>query len=270
MDAGIAGERRWRIGTVPYRVAQPLTLGLAEDARVELTIAPPAQLAAMLRAGELDVALASSVLSLGENALPIWEAGPVIASEGPVRSVLLLVRPGVAPSELRSWIADPHSRTGRALAAIALAECFETNAERYETDGDDLFAAAERHGADAVQVIGDPALRALLTHPDWTVVDLGECWHTLTGLPFVFAGWVGAPGCDPTAAAALLNAAANQGIANREALAVEAAAAATPEAALGEDFFRRYLLQDMTYRLPEGQVAAALREFGTRLAKTAM
>ena len=109
MDAGTAGERRWRIGTVPYRVAQPLTLGLAEDSRVELTVAPPAQLATMLRAGELDVALASSVLSVGENALPIWRAGPVIASAGPVRSVLLMVRPGVAPNTIRHFVRNTFS-----------------------------------------------------------------------------------------------------------------------------------------------------------------
>ena len=29
-----------------------------------------------------------------------------------------------------------------------------------------------------------------------TVVDLGEAWHTLTGLPFVFALWVSRPGVE--------------------------------------------------------------------------
>lgn len=267
MSAGSEGGQRWRIGTVPYRVAQPLTLGLAEHPEVELTVAPPAQLAAMLRAGELDVALASSVLAVGEDALPIWDAGPVIASAGPVRSVLLMVRPGVAPNSIRHWIADPHSRTGQALATIALTEHLQVDAHRMEANGEELFTAADHLHADAVQVIGDPALRALIERPDWTVIDLGEVWHQLTGLPFVFAGWVSAAGAEPTGPARLLSEAAEHGLATRPQIARQAAQDGAIEAELGENFFRRYLLEDMQYRLPADTVRQSLAEFGRRLAQ---
>ncbi len=267
MSAGPGNGRRWRIGTVPYRVAQPLTLGLAEHAEVELTIAPPAQLAAMLRADELDVALASSVLAVGEDALPIWNAGPVIASAGPVRSVLLMVRPGVEPTSIRHWVADPHSRTGQALASIALREHLQVDAHRLEAHGEELFAAADHLHADAVQVIGDPALRALIERPDWTVIDLGEVWHQRTGLPFVFAGWVSAPGAEPTAAAQILSEAAERGLAARTQIADQAALDSSVEAELGVDFFRHYLLEDMQYRLPAETVRQSLAEFERRLAQ---
>ena len=39
------------------------------------------------------------------------------------------------------------------------------------------------------------------------------------------------------------------------------------EAELGENFFRRYLLEDMQYRLPADTVRQSLAEFGRRLAQ---
>ena len=250
---------RWRIGTVPYLVARPLTEGLASDPQVELTVAPPARLAELLHAGELDVALASSVLATGPQPLALWAGGPVIASAGPVRSVLLLLRPGVgALAEVRRWIADPHSRTGQALAGILLEG---SGAVRVEADREDLFAAAELADADAVQAIGDPALAAAAAHPDWTVVDLGAEWYRRTGLPFVFAAWIGRPGFDPASAAEPLAAAAARGLARRDEFAVEGARTGPGD----EAFYRRYLGEDLCYRLPEEQVRASLREFDSRL-----
>lgn len=273
------GGARWRIGTVPYRVARPLTLGLDADPRVELIAAPPARLAALLRDGELDLALASSVLATGREPLEIWDEGPVIASDGPVRSVQLFLRPGVAPAQVKRWMADPDSRTGQALAALALREVYGAEAERVEpvmppghedtpprSGAPDPFALAERQDVDAVQLIGDPALAALRERPDWTPLDLGEAWREATGLPFVFAGWIARRGFHPADAAVPLEAAAERGLAARAELAREAAASGEPAAALGEDFWRRYLLEDVRYRLPVQQVRDSLQEFGLRLA----
>ena len=49
--------------------------------------------------------------------------------------------------------------------------------------------------ADAVLVIGDRAMR-VPREPFYDVVDLGEAWHALTGLPFVFALWVAREGVE--------------------------------------------------------------------------
>ncbi|MAU94021.1 MAG: hypothetical protein CMJ93_07425 [Planctomycetes bacterium] len=176
----------YRIGTVPYQVARPLTQGLAENCNVDLTIATPAVLAEMLANNELDCALASSVLSLGDSDLHIWADGPVIASVGPIKSVLLMLRPGCGSlSEVKRWSADPSSRTGRALAEVILRQS-KIEAQMVEEYCNDPFAA----DVDAVQIIGDPALEAVAEHTDWTVVDLGTEWQRLTSLPFVFAGWL--------------------------------------------------------------------------------
>ncbi len=167
-------------------MAHPLTEGLADHCDVELTIATPAVLGEMLANDELDCALASSVLSLGDSDLHIWADGPVIASVGAIKSVLLMLRPGCdSLSDVKRWSADPSSRTGRALAEVVLRQS-KIEAQMVEGDCEDPFAA----DVDAVQIIGDPALEAVAEHTDWTVVDLGTEWQRLTNLPFVFAGWL--------------------------------------------------------------------------------
>ena len=177
----------FRIGTVPYQVAQPLTAGLAGRDDIELVVAPPAQLAEMLASDRLDCALASSVLSLGDSDLFLWADGPVVASIGSIKSVLLMLRPGCnSLSGVKRWAADPNSHTGRALAGIVLTQN-KVDAVMVDVEGDAFDTEA---GVDAVQIIGDPALDAVAKYSDWTVIDLGDEWYRLTNLPFVFAGWL--------------------------------------------------------------------------------
>jgi predicted solute-binding protein len=45
--------------------------------------------------------------------------------------------------------------------------------------------------ADAALIIGDPALALDPAELPWHVLDLGEEWFALTGLPMVFAVWAG-------------------------------------------------------------------------------
>lgn len=253
-----------RVGTVPYLVARPLTAGLAEDARVRLTVAEPSRLARGLADGSLDVALASSVLAAAPPRLPLWREGPLIASRGPIRSVLLFLRPELAsPRAVRRWIADPASRTGRALAGVALHDLWQAQAERLEVPAAaDPFDAADALGADAVQQIGDAALRACAERPEWRVCDLGAAWRELTGLPFVFAGWIGRAGLEFDAATtAPLADAAERGRARLDAIVKEAG----PTHPLGAEFVRCYLTEDVLWRLPRATLDASLDEFARRL-----
>lgn len=246
------------LGTVPYLVARPLTAGLDAAAGVKLTVAPPAVLARELAAGRLDAALASSILSVEDSGLRLWVEGPVIAARRAVRSVLLFLQPGLCgPHKVRNLISDRDSRTGAALARIALREAYRAEfEERQAAPGEDPFRA----GADAVQLIGDPALEAQVDHPEWDVVDLGVTWNDLTRLPFVYAGWIGRTGFDPASAAAVLLPAAERGLAARTGLVEEG----VQSLGLERSFLQRYLLEDMAYRLPPAEVRAALAEFGLR------
>jgi len=248
---------RWRVGTVPYLVAKPLTAGLAEDPRIELLAAPPATLAKGLYDGSLDIALASSVLALADPPLEMWADGPVIAGDGAIRSVLLFLAPGVeGPEHIRNWFADPHSRTGRRLTQWLLRHAWNNAAANGQEVAPDqcAFAAAQAAGIDAVQLIGDPALEACRTHPEWTIIDLGLAWREATTLPFVYAGWMHPLGAELGELGPILQQAARQGLDLREDYVAEA----SQGDALRQAELHRYLFEDLRYQLAPGQVQAIL------------
>lgn len=247
----------FRIGTVPYLVARPLTDGLELDSSVQLTVAPPSELATLLQEGELDLALASSILALGNDALNFWAEGPVIACDGPIQSVLLFLAPNIrSPVQIKSLALDPHSRTGRELARICLRDAVGVEPETIQvSSGEDPFEC----GADAIQLIGDPALLATQTHPDWEIIDLGETWKSLTRLPFVFAGWISRPGFAPEDAAPLLEAAAERGLKRRPELVLSSSLKNLPHG-----FLESYLDHTIHYRLPPEDICRAIAEFGSR------
>ncbi len=244
------------LGTVPFLVGKPLIHGLDQDPDIRLVEDSPANLGVSLKEGSLDAALASSVFALGESPLPFWTDGPLVACDGPARSVLVLVRPGLpSPSGIRTLLLDPSSRTGREMALLILEESYGARPLTQETTpGADPFSL----GADAVQIIGDAALSARTrVEEGWTLLDLGEEWKKLTQLPFVFAGWVGRPGFDPASVGDLLETSLERGLAARNQLVLDA----SPDLGLDEDALRRYLFDDMKYHLPAGQAAEALRTF---------
>ena len=249
-----------RIGTVPYLVARPLTAGLADRNDVELIEALPADLARMLRQDQVDVALAPSILSLEPDDFPFWHEGPVIASQGPVRSVLLLLRPDCEPKDVKRMALDPASRTGRALAEIILRDHFGAE-PKLEECSPAIALNKENPNFDAVQIIGDPALKLAHKNPDRKLLDLGGTWQALTRLPFVYAGWIGRTGFHPSEAAHILQPAAVEGLAQRHSLAAQGA----PELGLPLDYLSRYLFQDLSYTLSADLVRSALAEFQARL-----
>jgi chorismate dehydratase len=77
--------------------------------------------------------------------------------------------------------------------------------------------------ADAALVIGDPAFDIDPAKNYVTKVDLGAEWKALTGLPFVYAMWVGRPGVASPAQCRALQQARDRGIANLPAIAKQAA-----------------------------------------------
>jgi chorismate dehydratase len=176
-----------RVGAVSYLNARPLYHGLCEFApRVRLTMDVPSRLAEQLAAGELDVALIPSVEYL-RNADHGYEIVPgfAIAARGAVRSVKLFSR--VPWDQVNRLALDAGSRTSQVLAQIWLDECHGVRPEVIEELP--LGVSPLESTADAVLVIGDRAMR-VPGEPFREVVDLGEAWFSLVGLPFVFALWV--------------------------------------------------------------------------------
>jgi chorismate dehydratase len=137
--------------------------------------------------GKIDVGLIPSVEAFRD---PDYEiiSDACVATRGPVHSVKLYSR--VHPGFIRTLALDEGSRTSAALARIMLAERFGVEPTRTQLPLGKTIADTD---ADAVVVIGDRAMYPVSEEFD-TVWDLGEEWATWTGLPFVFAMWVGRSG----------------------------------------------------------------------------
>jgi predicted solute-binding protein len=173
----------FRVGSVPYLNAVPLTRGL-ED---QIIFETPSRLAEMLRAGELDAALVSLAAVLFEDRYDILD-GIAIASLGEVQSVLMAHR--IPLEQIQEVFVDTASVTSVALLKVLLAE--RGLYPRF-TPMDSYKTAPEK---DAVLLIGDPALDFLRAQHPHQIYDLGTAWMELTRLPFVYAVWAlqrGAP-----------------------------------------------------------------------------
>jgi chorismate dehydratase len=166
----------FRVGSVPYLNAAPLTRGL-ED---QIIFVPPSSLAEKLRRDELDAALISITEILLTDRYDILD-GIAVASLGEVQSVLLAHSQPL--EEIREIYCDPASLAGLHLLKVLLAEHHLKPALL------PLPGYKEAPALPNVFLIGDPALefvRAPHPHQIW---DLGAAWFELTHLPFVYAVW---------------------------------------------------------------------------------
>ncbi len=180
--------RKLRYGRIAYVNVAPIETAfdagaVTRDADVVVDV--PTRLNAALLAGELDVAAISAAHYLEHRDSLELVGDLCIAADGPVRSVLLLSP--VPPALLggASIAVTAQSATGKALLATLL-EKLQRVQPTYDVVDDALAAAA--NGRPAL-VIGDDALVARKICRPACIYDLGEAWHTWTGLPFVFAVW---------------------------------------------------------------------------------
>jgi len=166
----------FRVGSVPYLNAVPLTRGL-ED---QILFVPPSELARRLQRDELDAALVSVTETLFHDRYDILD-GIAIASLGEVQSVFLAHREPLA--EMREIFCDSASLASLNLLKVLLAERGLTP---------ELKALPSYNAAPAlanVFLIGDRAIEFLRAPHPHEILDLGAAWYELTGLPFVYAVW---------------------------------------------------------------------------------
>ena len=245
-----AGERgpggRLRVAAVGYLNARPLIEGLDREplsARVVLECAAPSEVARSVAEDEADVALmpVAAAASIGELRLV---RGCAIGARGAVRSVVIAAdRPIDALDELA---VDLSSRTSVVLARLLLRArggrqprligCFAARRDR-----------VDRPGARGALVIGDPALDIEGRHPH--VLDLGQAWLELTGLPFVFAAWCGRAGAVTADEERLLVEARAAGLARRDAIAD----AHAERSGLAAPSLRAYLRDAIRYDLGDDE-----------------
>ena len=173
LEQSLAG---FRVGSVPYLNAVPLTRGLEE----QMILAPPSKLAEMLRRDELDAARVSVTEVLFNDRYDVLD-GIAVASLGEVKSVYLAHRRPI--EEVTEVFCDTASLTSVCLLQVVLAE----RGLRPRIIPLPTYEAAKT--SDFVMLIGDPAIDFLRTPIEHTIWDLGTAWFDLTRLPFVYAVW---------------------------------------------------------------------------------
>ncbi len=243
---------RVRLGAVGYLNARPLVYRLDRSPRFSLQFDLPATCADRLHRGEIDVGLIPSIEYLRGAPMAIVP-DVAIASRGAVTSVMLYTTRPI--EDVRSIAMDTSSRTSVALVRVLCAKLFGI-APAFEPLGPDLHEMLAAH--DAALLIGDPALfqPPIVGVAPVEVVDLGEAWFRLTGLPFVYAFWAGRPDALTPAHVTELQITRDRGLADADTVASEYLVRAPERQAVGA----RYLRENIKYYLG-GEEQAGLERF---------
>jgi chorismate dehydratase len=175
-----------KVSVVQYLNAVPLIWGMLhgeQQGKYDLDFTLPANCADAVRQRQADIGIIPCVEYHRMERMEIL-SGLAIAAKGEVKSVLLLSK--VPIQKIQSIALDNSSRTSAALVRILMRKFYS----RFVS----LHPAAPRpeemlKRADAALVIGDPALT--FDGQVAEVYDLAAEWKKFTGLPFVFALWVG-------------------------------------------------------------------------------
>lgn len=175
-DKLVEAVPKFRVGSVPYLNAVPLTRGLEENVVFE----PPVKLAQLLANDELDAALVSVTEVLFSDRYAILD-GIAVASLGEVKSVFLAHRKPL--EEMREVYCDPASLTSVNLLRTLLAE------RGIFPEFKRLASYDAGKTPDYALFIGNPAIDFLRGPHDHEIWDLGAAWYETTGLPFVYAVW---------------------------------------------------------------------------------
>lgn len=254
---------RYTLGSVPYVNGRPLVWaferGLGEMP-VDVKHAIPSRLPAMLDSGEADAVLASSIESLLSPNRRI-AGGIAIASDGAVESVRLFSK--VPFGQIRRLALDQSSLTSNALAQILLRDRFGAQPEAKACPPDLKSMLAE---FDAGVLIGDIGMKS-----DGTglhILDLGQAWSEWTGLPFVWALWIGSERLTPELAGYLARARELSGLGAGRTRSAESVAQIVNDIAAVSgwtlDEVERYLTQVIGFDLTPRHLAG-LKEFRQRL-----
>lgn len=192
-----------RIGKIPYANLFPIFYVLEKEcgcSEYEFIEGPPSLLNRMLREGEIDVSPSSSIEYLKyPSAYRIIE-NHSISSKGAVGSILFFTETPLEELKCGEIYVSSQSETSVALLDIILREFYGIQCKLKSS------VTPEKSGC-PFMLIGDDALRydkalreasgrlrdSKFKKPQRLLLsyDLGEIWHKKTGLPFVFALWIG-------------------------------------------------------------------------------
>jgi len=189
--AGVTSSSRPRVGHIQFLNCLPIYWGLVRSGAlldVELTKDTPDRLNDMLVAGDLDIGPISLVEYLRNADELVLLPDLAVGATGKVLSVNLVSQVPLDSLDRRRVALGSTSRTSVLLARMWLSQVHGVDPEYFVCPPDLTTMLLE---ADAAVLIGDAALRATYDAPrrGLDVYDLGEVWHSWTGLPMVFAVW---------------------------------------------------------------------------------
>jgi chorismate dehydratase len=186
-------EEKLRVSMVEYLNAQPFMYGLMHHEvknKISLTLDIPSECARKLIHNEAEIGLVPvAVIPQLKNFEIIGKT--CIGAIGKVASVLLCS--DVPLHEIEHVFLDFHSRTSVTLVQVLCKYFWKVNPQ---------FVQAPEDYIDMIQnkvagvIIGDRTFN--LKKQYLYTYDLSEEWQKFTGLPFVFAAWVGKKGIDAT------------------------------------------------------------------------
>lgn len=241
-NANRPGAAPIRLGCVSYLNAKPLIYGLEEDAGVRLMLDVPSRLLAGLREQRFDVALLPIIDYQRIDHVRLLSAGG-IGSFGLTLTVRIFSRTPI--DRIETLACDTDSHTSVALARIVLSEMYGRRPEfvvlpTKASPGEDDIATKLLIGDKVVcpEPVGYP-------HQ----LDLGAAWKELTGLPFLFAGWVARQDVELGDLSARLERAKRRGHEHLDEIIEKHA---RPRGWPGE-LARRYLSEHLQYDVGEAQ-----------------
>lgn len=233
-----------RVGSVSYLNAKPLIYGLSKSPLVSISLDVPSRLIDGLRDKTLDVALLPVIDYQRMEGLRLI-VGSGIGCDGPTLTVRIFSRRMIG--EIQSLACDTDSHTSVALARIILGECYHIRPDFVDLRPGDATS-------DAMLLIGDKVICEEPSGYDHQL-DLGQAWKEMTGLPFLFAGWMARDGVELGALPALLDAARRDGLAHVDELVRDYAVGRGWPA----DIARRYLTEYLKYEVGDRQLRAVRR-----------
>lgn len=184
-----SSENKIKMGRISYINASPVYYGLDHGLTppwLELVTDVPASLNRKILSGKVQV----SPISAAHYALHHQELLLLpdlsISCHGKVLSVICASRYSLEELEGKKVLLSRESATGANLLKLLLAR--KQVRPQYVT-ADLNTISKDSQEADAVMVIGDKALTLAWKDHFSHVIDLGQAWFDMTGLPFVFAVW---------------------------------------------------------------------------------
>ena len=231
-----------RVSVVQYLNSVPLVWGMMhgeQQGKYELSFTTPAGCADAVKAGKAEIGIIPSIEYQRLEHAQIL-AGMSIASKEEAKSVLLMSK--VPIEKIKTVAVDNSSRTSAALLRILMRK-FYSHWVTVAPSAPNPEAMLKR--ADAALVIGDPALTYEGDVAE--VYDMATEWKKFTGLPFVFALWVGSEAAQVSHFREDFEKSRDYGLAHVDEIAAEYA----PRLNMHPEGVKAYLTRNIDYSLDE-------------------